>query len=69
MAIQDALGFIHEARHDEALRRELEGLEDEVTLENLIRVAAATVFSFTPAELQEAHAHDWRMRWARYQPR
>ena len=69
MAIQDALGFIQEARRDEALRRELEGLEDEVTLEDLAHVAAASGFTFTAEELQEAHAHDWRMRWARYQPR
>jgi predicted ribosomally synthesized peptide with nif11-like leader len=69
MAIQDALRFIHEARRDEALRRELEALNDEVTMDDLVFVAAATGFSFTAEELRQAHMHDWRMRWARYQPR
>jgi predicted ribosomally synthesized peptide with nif11-like leader len=69
MAIQEALRFIHQARRDETLRRELEALGDEVSMDDLVRVADAAGFSFTAEELREAHVNDWRMRWARYQPR
>ena len=69
MATQDALQFIHQARRDEALRRELEALGDDISVDDLVRVGARSGFSFTAEELQRGHVHDWRMRWARYQPR
>jgi predicted ribosomally synthesized peptide with nif11-like leader len=69
MAVQDALRFIHQARQDEILRGELEALGYDVSMDDLVRVAAASGFGFTEEELREAHVHDWRMRWARYQPR
>jgi predicted ribosomally synthesized peptide with nif11-like leader len=65
VAIQDALAFLRDARHDDSLGRQLETL-DEVTWESLVEIAARAGFSFTSEELQRAHALDWRMRWARY---
>jgi predicted ribosomally synthesized peptide with nif11-like leader len=69
MAVQDALRFMHQARRDETLRGELESVGYGVTMDDLVRVAATRGFRFTVEELQQAHVHDWRMRWARYQPR
>lgn len=66
MSVQTALRFIQQARHDKALRRELAAPGDAVTLEQIIQIAAAAGFSFTAEELQQAHKHDWAMRWARY---
>jgi predicted ribosomally synthesized peptide with nif11-like leader len=66
VAIQDALAFLHDARQDEELGREVDALDDDVTLETLARIARRAGFRFTPEELQRAHALDWSMRWARY---
>jgi predicted ribosomally synthesized peptide with nif11-like leader len=66
MTVHTALQFIQEARRDGPLRRKLEALPDEVTMEDLVQVGAAAGLSFTAEELQQAHAHDWRMRWTHF---
>jgi hypothetical protein len=66
MAVAEALRFLSQARRDDALGREIEALDDDVSLESLTRVAGHAGFDFTPDELQRAHVLDWRMRWARY---
>jgi hypothetical protein len=65
VAIQEALAFLGDARHDDAVGRELDALE-EVTWESLVQIAARAGFHFTPEELEHAHTLDWTMRWARY---
>jgi predicted ribosomally synthesized peptide with nif11-like leader len=66
MAIQDALTFLREVRHDEDLASAIEELDGDGTLDDLARVAERAGFSFTADELQRAHALDWKMRWARF---
>ena len=66
MSVADALTFLREARRDEALVRELEALDDEVTWESLVRIGSANGLTFTSEELQRAHVLDWSMRRARY---
>lgn len=53
------------ARGDEAQRQELRDLGDDATPERLVALGAAAGFIFTAEELQQAHRHDWTMRWAR----
>ena len=65
MPVQDALTFLHAARRDETLGREIDDLE-EASLDSLVEIGERAGLSFTPEELQRAHALDWRMRWARY---
>jgi predicted ribosomally synthesized peptide with nif11-like leader len=68
MTIKEGLAFLSQARRDESLVSKIEELDGEVSLEGLTRVANEAGYDFTPEELQRAHALDWRMRWARYQP-
>jgi hypothetical protein len=64
--IEDALGFLRDARRDESLQHALEALGDAVTWEDLGALADRAGYRFTAAELERAHALDWGMRWARY---
>ena len=66
MSLQTALHFIEQARRDRTIRQAIKALGDEVTWEDLVRVAAAAGFDFTADELQRAYKHDWSMRWMRY---
>ena len=69
MTVQAGLGFVREVRRDAALREQVEGLGPLATLEELVAVAAGAGFDCSAAELERAHALDWRMRWARYTAR
>jgi hypothetical protein len=64
--IADALAFLRDARRDEALNGAVAALGDDATWEALAALGAGAGLRFTAAELQEAHALDWRLRWARY---
>jgi predicted ribosomally synthesized peptide with nif11-like leader len=64
--LQAALDFVGAARMDEDLQRRLEELGDDVSPEQLVGVAEAAGYRFTPEELRRAHATDWRMRWVRF---
>jgi predicted ribosomally synthesized peptide with nif11-like leader len=66
VTLQAALAFLGQARRDDSLRSQVESLGDEATYAALVGIGAATGFDFTEAELERAHALDWRMRWARY---
>jgi predicted ribosomally synthesized peptide with nif11-like leader len=66
MAIQDALAFLRDARLDERLGAELDALEDNGTLEPLVRAAAGAGHDFTAEELERAFRIDWSMRLGRY---
>ena len=66
MSLQAALQWMQHVRGDEAQRQALRDLGDDVTSERLVALGAAAGFSFTAEELQQAHRHDWAMRWARY---
>lgn len=66
MAIQDALLFFQLVRRDEGLRREVEELGWDATLDDLATLAKSVGFRLTPEDLHQGHLHDWRMRWARY---
>ena len=55
MALQDALSFLREARHDEEVGRELDGLHDEVTLDSLAAIAERAGFACTADELARAY--------------
>ena len=67
--LQSALDFIHAAREDEHLQRELVALGDDVTPDEMVAVAARARYFFTAEELDRAHAYDWRIRWARFHAR
>jgi hypothetical protein len=64
--IADALAFLRDARRDEALNGAVTALGEDATWEGLAAIGAGAGLHFTAAELQEAHALDWRLRWARY---
>jgi predicted ribosomally synthesized peptide with nif11-like leader len=64
--LQGALAFIHAARTDEDLQRELEALSNHVSPDDIVSIAARAGYRFTADELQRAHALDWRMRWSRF---
>jgi hypothetical protein len=66
VSVEDALAFLRDARHDEAVGQALEALEGDATWESLVRTAERAGYRCTSAELQRAHALDWGMRWARY---
>jgi Nif11 domain len=64
--LQAALDFIRVAHGDDDLQRELAALGDDVAFERIVDVAARAGYAFSAEELQRAHAHDWRIRWARF---
>ena len=66
MSVQTALSFLRKARRSEDLRRELDALDGEASVEALVALGERAGFRFTAEELDRAHTHDWRMRWARY---
>ncbi len=65
MSIQTALQFIQKVRQEEQLKNQIQALEGGAGLADLVSIGAATGFIFTAAELQQAHKHDWAMRWIR----
>lgn len=69
MSIQPALHFIEQVRRDETLQQAIAALGDDMTLDDIVAVAAAAGFTFTADDLERAHKHDWAMRWTRYNPR
>ena len=63
MSLQDAHAFIRR------LREHPEGVElAERTMAGLIDAGRAAGFSFDEADLRNAHAHDWVLRWLALRP-
>jgi predicted ribosomally synthesized peptide with nif11-like leader len=65
MSMQHALQFIQRARQDENLKRQIQALDYDSSVECLVALGAKAGLVFTVAELQTAHKHDWGMRWVR----
>jgi hypothetical protein len=66
MSLQTALQFIQQVRRDAMLRRQLQVLGLEATLESVVALGEVVGCTFTAEELQIAFKHDWGMRWAHY---
>jgi Nif11 domain len=66
MSLQTAIQFIQQVRRDAMLKRQLEALGLEATLESVVALGAVVGCIFTAEELQRAYKHDWGMRWAHY---
>lgn len=65
MSVQAALAFLHDVRRDDALRARVRATPD-LTAETLVALGRSAGREFTGEEMHQAHALDWRMRWARY---
>lgn len=66
MSVQTALQFIQQIRADEGLKNRLLALNHNPDLESFVKLGAEVGLNFTVAELEEAHKHDWAMRWLLY---
>ncbi|MFG6101736.1 Nif11-like leader peptide family natural product precursor [Leptothoe sp. EHU-05/26/07-4] len=67
MSIQTALQFIQHVRSNETVQHQLESTDLQVGLASLVDIGAMYGFEFTMEELQQAHRHDWMMRWVHFQ--
>ena len=68
MSVQNALRFIAAVREDPELRKRIEQLGLDVSLDDLVGLGAERQLPFTPEEMQQAYRYDWSMRRARYSP-
>ena len=66
MSVQTALQFIQQLRADEGLKNRLLDINKSPDLENFVELGSDIGLGFTVAELEEAHKHDWAMRWLLY---
>jgi len=66
MTIQSALSFIQKIREDEAMRRTVQELSREESIEVLTKMGREYGFDFTPENFRMAFAHDWSLRWMYY---
>ncbi|MBC6418413.1 MAG: Nif11 family protein [Prochloron sp. SP5CPC1] len=66
MSIPTALQFIQQVRADEGLKNRVLSLNSSPDLESFVKLGAEVGLVFTVAELEEAHKHDWAMRWLLY---
>ena len=62
MSRQQALGFLEELRDDPSLRGTIASRQAELTLDDVVALAAARGRRFTRAELERAFRDDWTMR-------
>lgn len=66
MSVQTALQFIQQVRADEGLKNRVLSLNSSPDLESFVKLGAEVGLTFTVAELEAAHKHDWAMRWLLY---
>jgi predicted ribosomally synthesized peptide with nif11-like leader len=58
--------FIRAVRENEDLNRRVDALGSGGSLAELVTIGREAGFDFTEAELRDAHARDWSLRWVRY---
>lgn len=66
MSLQTALQFIQQLRADKRLKNRLLAINKSPNLESFVNRGSELGLRFTVAELEEAHKHDWAMRWLLY---
>ncbi|HBQ97762.1 MULTISPECIES: Nif11 family protein [unclassified Roseofilum] len=66
MSVQNALQFIQHLRADDKLKKSLLALNQTPSLECFVNLGSNVGLSFTVAQLETAHKHDWAMRGLLY---
>ena len=66
MSVEQAFDFLRKARAEPALRARIAETQHELTADALVALGSEFGCTFDAHELNEAHRHEWTMRWLHF---
>lgn len=69
MSVKAAMCFIQTVESDDGLKDAIRAMGHDVSLEQIVELAAQQGLEFSVEDLRAAFAKDWEARWAYYSAR